>query len=82
MSNGQTEDPPDREQRSREPLTRSNLAVPTSRLTLKPRTVVAGAAKARDETPVPNRRGAGSRSATRRSRPTAPAVARPVRGRE
>ena len=51
MSNGHHDDPPDLERRSREPLTRSHLSVPTSRLTLKPRTVVTADTRPKIEAP-------------------------------
>jgi pilus assembly protein CpaF len=52
MSNGGPENPNESERRSREPFTRSNLSVPTSRLTLKPRPVVTSDAK--PESPRPS----------------------------
>src|SRR5438105_4117991 len=59
MSNGHRDDPPDLERRSREPLARSSLSIPTSRLTLKPRSVVAGDARPTTEParPLPARGG-------------------------
>jgi pilus assembly protein CpaF len=51
MNNGPPASPNDHERRSREPLARAILSVPTSRLTLKPRPVVTSDAK--PETPRP-----------------------------
>jgi pilus assembly protein CpaF len=51
MSNGPNGNPAESERRSREPLSRSNLSVPTGRLILKPRTVVNAEAQARAESP-------------------------------
>src|SRR4051812_31981385 len=49
MSNAPNGNPPDSERRSRDPLARSDLSVPTGRLLLKPRTLVA--AEATSESP-------------------------------
>jgi pilus assembly protein CpaF len=51
MSNGNHDELPDRERRSREPLARSSLSVPTSRLMLKPRTVVTADTRPKIEVP-------------------------------
>jgi hypothetical protein len=71
MSNGPNGNPAESERRSREPLSRSNLSVPTGRLILKPRTVVNAEAQARAESPGRGRHAVSSApSGIRPSRPS------------